>query len=68
MYLSAFVSALGSHGMGSHELPTIIITFIGAYVYSAGTQHGNLYQLSVTMSSVTFFILQAHTGAGVSDS
>ena len=39
-----------------------------AYLYSMGTQHRNLHQLSVTMSRVTYFILQAHTGAGVSHS
>ena len=31
-----------------------------AYLYySAGTQHGNLYQSSVTTSRVTYFILRA---------
>ena len=30
------------------------------------TQHGNLHRLSVTMSRVTYFILRAHTGSGVS--
>ena len=33
----------------------------GAYLYSAGTPHGNLHHLSVTTSRVTYFILQAHT-------
>ena len=37
-------------------------------LYSAGTQHGNLHQLTVMMSGVTYFILQAHTGTGVSNS
>ena len=40
----------------------------GADLYSVGTQHGNLHQLSVTTSRVTYFILQAHTGTGVSHS
>ena len=31
----------------------------GACLYSAGTQHGNLHQLSVTMSRGTYFILRA---------
>ena len=35
---------------------------------SAGTQHGNLPQLSIMMSRVTYFILQAYTGSGVSHS
>ena len=34
-------------------------------LYSAGTQHGNLHQLSVTMSRVTYFIPRIHTGTGV---
>ena len=28
-----------------------------AYLYSAGTEHGSLHQLSVTMRRVTYFIL-----------
>ena len=40
----------------------------GACLYSAGTQHGNLHKLSITTSRVTYFILQAHTGTGVSQS
>ena len=36
--------------------------------YSAGTQHGNLHQLSVTMSRVTCFILQACAGTSASHS
>ena len=39
---------------------------VGAYLYSAGTKHGNLHRLSVTTSRVTYFILRAHTGTGVS--
>ena len=31
-----------------------------------GTEHGNLHQLPVTISRVTHFILQAHTGSDVS--
>ena len=41
-------------------------TCFGAYLNSAGTQHGNLHQLSVTMSRMTYFILRAHTGTGAS--
>ena len=37
-------------------------------LYSAGTQHGSLHQLSVTMIRVTYFVLRAHTGTGVSHS
>ena len=33
-----------------------------------GTQHEDLPKLSVTMSRVTYFILQAHTGTSVSHS
>ena len=43
-------------------------TCFGAYLHSTGTQHGNLHQLSVTMSRVTYFILRAHTGTCVSHS
>ena len=43
-------------------------TCFGAYLYSAGSQHGNLHHLSVTMSRVTYFILRAHTATGVSHS
>ena len=43
-------------------------TCIGAYLYSAGTQHRNLHQLSVTMNRVTCSILRAHTETGVSHS
>ena len=43
-------------------------TYFGAYLYSAGTQHGNLNQLSVTVSWVTYYILQAYTRTGVSHS
>ena len=39
-------------------------TCFGTYLYSAGIQHGNLHQLSATMSRVTYFILQANTGTG----
>ena len=35
---------------------------------SRDAQHGNLHQLSVTMSRVTFLILRAHTGTGLSHS
>ena len=43
-------------------------TCFGAYSYFAGTQHGNLHQLSVTMSRVTYFILRAKTRTNVSHS
>ena len=36
-------------------------TCFRACLYSAGTQHRNLHQLSVPMSRVTYFILRAHT-------
>ena len=36
--------------------------------YSAGSQHGQLHQLCVTMSSVTCLILRAYTETGVSHS
>ena len=52
----------------SEHKPRKAITYFGAYSYSAGTQHGNLQQLSVLMSRVTYFILQAHTGTGASRS
>ena len=32
----------------------------------AGTQHGNLHQLPVTMSKVTHFILRGYTGTCIS--
>ena len=38
----------------------------GTYLYSAAAEDGNMHQLSVTMSNVTYFILLAHTGTGVS--
>ena len=41
-----------------------IYTCFGTCLYSAGTQHRHLYQLSVTMSRVTYFILLTHTGTG----
>ena len=44
------------------------MTHISEPIYIPGTQHGNLHQLSVTMSRVTCFILPAHTGSGVSHS
>ena len=43
-------------------------TCYGDYSCSTGTQHGNLHQLSVTTSRVTYFIRRAHTGTGVSNS
>ena len=39
---------------------------LGACLYSTGTKQGNLHQLSVTTSRVTYFILRAQTGTGVS--
>ena len=39
-----------------------------AYLYSTDTQRGNLYQLPVNMSRLTYFILRAHTGTDVSHS
>ena len=44
------------------------IECFGIYSYSAGTQHGNRHQLSVTISRVACFIPWAHTGTGVSHS
>ena len=43
-------------------------TGFGAILYSAGTEHGHLHQLSVTTRRVTYFILQAHRGTYVSHS
>ena len=43
-------------------------TCFGAYLHSAGTQHGNLHQLSVTLSRVTYFILRSNTGTYVGHS
>ena len=43
-------------------------TCFGTHLYSAGTKHGNLHQLSVTMSRVTYFILRSHIGTVVSHS
>ena len=40
-------------------------TSFGANLSSTGIQHGNRLQLFVTMSTVTCFILRAHTGTGV---
>ena len=48
--------------------PRKTITCFGAYLYFAETQHGNLHQLSVTMSRVTYLILRAYTATGVSHS
>ena len=42
--------------------------FWKGYLYCAGTPHGNLHHLSVTMSSVTSFILLALTRTSVSHS
>ena len=42
--------------------------FWSLFKYFASTEHGNLHQLCVTKSRVTYFILQAHTGTGVSHS
>ena len=33
--------------------------FWGLFIFRVGAQHGNLHQLSATMSRVTYFILQA---------
>ena len=41
------------------------ITFC-TYLYSVGTHHRNILKLLVTMSRVTFFIPQAHTGNRIS--
>ena len=43
-------------------------TCVRACLYSVGTQHWNLQQLSVMTSRVTYFILRAHTGTRVSHS
>ena len=52
----------GTHTQGEKK------TCFGAHLYSAGTQHGNFHQLSVTISRVTYFMVRAHTGTGVSQS
>ena len=44
----------------------ISIPAIGIYLYSTGTHHRNLLKSLVTMSRVTYFILQACTGNCVS--
>ena len=51
--------------ISEHKLQENSNTF-GDYLSAAGVQHGNMHQLSVTMSNVTYFILLAHTGTGVS--
>ena len=43
-------------------------TCLEVYLLPAGTQRGNLHQLSWTMSRMTYFILQANTGTGVKHS
>ena len=43
-------------------------TCLGAYLYPAGPQDGNLHQSSVTKSRVTYFILRVHKGTGVNHS
>ena len=43
-------------------------TCFGTYLYSAGTQHGNLHQMPVMMSRVTYFVLRAQTRTGVNHS
>ena len=40
-------------------------TCFETYLNSTGTQNGNLHQLSVTMSWLTYFILHVHTGIDV---
>ena len=52
----------------SKSKPRKTITCLGTYLYSTGTRHGNLHQLSVTMSAVTKSILRFHTRASVSHS
>lgn len=37
----------------------------GAFLYSTGSQHGNLHQLSLMISWMTCFILQVHGGTCV---
>ena len=54
-----------SHNSGTQNHKSTDTCF-WAYLYSAGTQHGNLHQSSITTSRVTYFILRAHTGTGVS--
>ena len=53
-----------------HTSPTLMMqnnTHFRAYLYSAGTQHGDLHQLSVTVRWVTWFILRAlNTGTCIS--
>ena len=53
--------------MHHFEMPTQTNnnTYFGAYLHSAGTQHGNLHLMSAATSRVTYFILPAHTGTGV---
>ena len=57
--------------IGALHRPQIYLLAImihnNACLYSAGTQHGNLYE-SVTMSRGTYCILRAHTGTSVSHS
>ena len=43
-------------------------TSFGAYLYSVGSQRGNLHQSSVISSRVTYFILPADTGTSGSHS
>ena len=47
---------------------TLVLGPIYIYIYSEGSEEGNLHQLSVTMSKTTYFSLRANTGAGVSRS
>ena len=53
------------HNFGTHPSKT---RCFGAHLYSMGTQHGNLHQLSIMMSTVIYFILQANTVTCVSHS
>ena len=55
------------HNFGT-QTKTNSSTYLGAYLYSAGTQHGTLHQLSVTTSGAILFILRAHAGTGVGHS
>ena len=46
--------------ISEHKLQENSNTF-GAYLCAAGVQHGNMHQLSVTMSRMARIILQAQT-------
>ena len=43
-------------------VPVYNITCFGTYLYSVGTNHRNLLKLLVSMSRLTYFVLQVHVG------